>query len=69
MQKIVGVIFSDAGKVYYYDPGKDKYQVGDYVVVETASDCALGKIDFVDKEIDEMFYENVGARRHRPWFK
>ncbi len=53
MQKIVGVIFNDAGKAYYYDPGKDMYAVGDYVVVETASDCALGKIDFIDKTIDE----------------
>lgn len=53
MQKIVGVVFNNTGKAYYYDPGKDKYQVGDFVVVETATDCALGKIDFVDKEIDE----------------
>lgn len=57
MQKIVGVIFSEAGKTYYYNPGKDQYKVGDYVVVETASDCALGKIDFVDKEIDESKFE------------
>ena len=32
MQKIVGVAFNEAGKVYYYDPGKDKYNIGDYVL-------------------------------------
>lgn len=53
MQKIVGVVFNDAGKAYYYNPGDDKYSVGDYVVVETESDCALGKIEYIDKEIDE----------------
>ena len=53
MQKIVGVIFNDAGKAYYYNPGSDEYSVGDYVVVETASDCALGKIDFTGKTIEE----------------
>ena len=57
MQKIVGVVFSESGKAYYYDPGKDVYKVGDYVVVETASDCALGKIDFVNKEVDETKFE------------
>ena len=57
MQKIVGVVFNENGKVYNYNPGDESYNVGDFVVVETAADCALAKIVNTGKEIDETKLE------------
>ena len=36
MAEIIGVTFKSGGKVYYFDPGKGKYEKGVGVVVETA---------------------------------
>jgi cell fate regulator YaaT (PSP1 superfamily) len=35
MQRIVGVRFKEAGKIYYFDPGDLELDEGNYVVVET----------------------------------
>lgn len=37
MVKIVGIKFKNGGKVYYFAPGKDKYEKGMGVIVETAN--------------------------------
>lgn len=36
MAEIIGVTFKSGGKVYYFDPGKGKYEKGVGVVVETS---------------------------------
>lgn len=36
MVKITGVTFKNGGKIYYFAPGKEKYEKGEGVVVETA---------------------------------
>lgn len=36
MVKITGVTFKEGGKVYYFAPGKDRYEKGMNVIVETA---------------------------------
>ena len=36
MEKIVGIKFKNGCKVYYFAPGKDTYQKGMDVIVETA---------------------------------
>ena len=37
MEKIVGIKFKNGGKVYYFAPGKDRYEKGMGVIVETAN--------------------------------
>ena len=36
MKVIIGVRFRQAGKVYYFDPGKNQLERGQHVIVETA---------------------------------
>ncbi len=36
MVKITGVVFKDGGKVYYFAPGKERYEKGMNVIVETS---------------------------------
>ena len=36
MVKITGVTFQNAGKIYYFAPGKERYEKGMGVIVETA---------------------------------
>ena len=38
---IVGINFHRAGKIYYFSPGKEVYEVGDRVIVESAGRTVL----------------------------
>lgn len=38
MTDVVGVKFKDAGKLYYFSPGKLDVKAGENVIVETARD-------------------------------
>ncbi len=40
--EIVGVRFKEAGKIYYFDPGKFTVQAGQCVIVETARGLEYG---------------------------
>ena len=42
MIKIIGVRFREAGKIYYFSPGKRKISRGDQVIVETARGVEMG---------------------------
>lgn len=53
MQKIIGIKFKSSGKVYSFDPNGKTYEVGDKVVVDSASSPSLGEVAFKEKEIDE----------------
>lgn len=44
MVKIVGVRFKPAGKIYYFDPGDLKLDIGNDVIVETARGLEYGMI-------------------------
>lgn len=44
MTEIIHVRFSDAGKVYYFSPGKAKLKVGDGVIVETSRGIEYGLV-------------------------
>ncbi|MCM1523398.1 MAG: stage 0 sporulation family protein [Ruminococcus sp.] len=44
MTEIIGVKFSEAGKMYYFSPGKYKPEEGSYVIVETARGIECGKV-------------------------
>ena len=47
--EIVGINFREAGKVYYFSPGKFKLSVGDSVIVETARGVELGEVKTANK--------------------
>ena len=46
MKIIIGVRFRQAGKIYYFDPGKEKENItrGTRVIVETANEIDRGRI-------------------------
>ena len=44
MIKIIGVRFREAGKIYYFSPGKRKISRGDQVIVETARGVEMGRV-------------------------
>jgi len=53
MATIVGVKFKEAGKLYYFSPGKLHVDVGDNVIVETARGLEYGKVTLGETEVKE----------------
>lgn len=53
MYKVVGIRFKKAGKIYYFDPGDEQLELGQYVIVETARGIEYGKVVVPIKEVDE----------------
>ncbi|MBO8138227.1 MAG: stage 0 sporulation family protein [Desulfotomaculum sp.] len=51
--KVVGIRFKKAGKIYFFDPGDIKLNVGDHVIVETTRGVEYGEVVVGLKEIDE----------------
>ena len=56
MTKVIGVRFRQAGKIYYFAPGKLPIKQGDKVIVETARGVEFGSVvtgpkDVPDEEI------------------
>ena len=44
MVKVVGVRFRNAGKIYYFGPGKLDIHAGMHVIVETARGVEMGTV-------------------------
>ena len=53
MIKVIGVRFRQAGKIYYFSPGKLKINRGDHVIVETARGIEFGEVVLGVREVDE----------------
>ncbi|MGI6677946.1 MAG: PSP1 domain-containing protein [Dehalobacterium sp.] len=53
MEKVVGVRFKKAGRIYYFSPGELDLKVGDGVVVETARGIEYGFVVVAPKMISE----------------
>ncbi|MBO8125634.1 MAG: stage 0 sporulation family protein [Firmicutes bacterium] len=53
MQKVVGVRFKKAGKIYYFDPDELDLQLGDGVIVETARGIEFGYLVVGPKLVSE----------------
>ncbi|MFA0815960.1 MAG: stage 0 sporulation family protein [Anaerofustis sp.] len=53
MQKIVGIRFKHAGKIYYFDPQQIYLKVGDNVIVETARGLEYGNVAMKVKYVEE----------------
>lgn len=53
MEKIVGIKFKNGGKLYYFAPGKDKYQKDMGVIVETAKGIEYATVVIPEAEVEE----------------
>ncbi len=54
MNKIViGVKFKEVGKIYFFDPKNEKFEKGDFVIVETAIGEQYTEVVIPNKEIPE----------------
>ena len=49
--EIVGINFRDAGKIYYFAPGKLKLEVGERIIVDTARGTEIGTVKIPNKRI------------------
>lgn len=50
---IIGVKFKRAGKIYFFDPGKEVFNKGDFVIVETTTGTEYAEVVTANKEISE----------------
>ena len=53
MKIIIGVSFRQAGKVYFFDPGDEQIERGEYVIVETAKGVEYGTVVVPNREMAE----------------
>lgn len=53
MINIVGVKFKEAGKLYYFSPGKLHVKVGDNVIVETARGLEFGTVALEETQVKD----------------
>lgn len=53
MVEIIGVRFSSAGKIYYFDPNRKQYSVGAKVLVETSRGVELGHVVVANSQVDD----------------
>ena len=53
MIKVIGVRFRQAGKIYFFSPGKFDINKGDNVIVETARGVEYGRVVQGIHEVDE----------------
>lgn len=53
MTKVIGVRFRQAGKVYYFSPGKLHIKKGEKVIVETARGVEFGHVVLGTKEVKD----------------
>jgi len=51
LTKVVGIRFKKAGKIYYFDPGEEKFAPGDSVIVETVRGIEFGDVITGTKEV------------------
>ncbi|MGI6153829.1 MAG: PSP1 domain-containing protein [Christensenellaceae bacterium] len=56
MKTIIGVRFSETGKMYYFDPGELALSVGDQVLVETTHGVELGEVVMAQKELADKSF-------------
>ncbi|MEA5003300.1 MAG: stage 0 sporulation family protein [Christensenella sp.] len=53
MSSVIGVRFSEVGKIYYFDPGNLEIEMGDKVVVETVRGVEFGEVVLAPREMTE----------------
>ena len=64
MIKIIGVRFRQAGKVYFFNPLKYEFKVGDHVIVETARGVESGRVVIPTKQMPDDQQQKRMMRRN-----
>ena len=66
MVEVVGIQFNGAARIYNFLPNGVKFEVGDYVIVETVRGIELGQIAFANSykqgfhgELRSIYYLSV----------
>ena len=49
--EIIGINFREAGKIYYFAPGKNTLEVGQRVIVDTARGIEIGTVKIANKTV------------------
>ncbi|MBR2972188.1 MAG: stage 0 sporulation family protein [Clostridia bacterium] len=49
--EVIGINFREAGKIYYFAPGKLKFELGNKVIVETSRGVEMGTVKVPNKNI------------------
>lgn len=57
MSKVIGVRFRQAGKIYYFSPGKLDIKEDDKIIVETMRGKELGTVVVAEKEMDDSLIQ------------
>ena len=50
---VIGVKFKEAGKIYYFDPKGEKFEKGEFVIVETSLGAQYTEVIVPNKEVAE----------------
>ena len=53
MIKVIGVRFRQAGKIYFFAPGKYEVEEGQHVIVETARGVEYGNVVLGIREVED----------------
>ena len=53
MVKVIGVRVRNAGKIYYFAPGKYEIKSGQHVIVETARGIEYGYVVLGTREVED----------------
>ena len=53
MAEVVGIRFKQVGKVYYFAPDGNKYNRGDFAIVETSRGVECGEVVLENREVDD----------------
>ena len=51
--EVIGINFREAGKIYYFAPGKNNLSVGERVIVDTARGVEIGTVKIANKYVSE----------------
>ena len=79
MQRVIGVRFKKAGRVYYYNPGQVEIEKGEFVIVETHRGLECGqvvispndiaddklKVEPIRRKADQQDLDQIKANRER----
>ena len=53
MAEVIGVRFKEVGKIYYFDPQNESFNIGDKVTVETSRGVECGMVAIATKTVDD----------------
>ncbi len=53
MAEVIGVRFKEVGKIYYFDPQNESFNIGDKVIVETSRGVECGMVAIANKTVDD----------------